>query len=657
MGFLALTVLARFVPFSPTVPREDLDSSWVYAMNQTIEQGLEFGKDLIFTFGPYASVCTKNFHPATDFYMILGAGYIGIFYTYLLYLLLKGKELRWVIIFCILIACLISSSDALLLSYPMLLALVIFRFNSVDDQEVENSHGAKYNILVPLLFTPFGLISLIKGTFAVVCVIVIILCFLLLIARKKILQAILSLLSPIFSLVVFWLISGQKIDSLPLFFSNLLPIMSGYTQAMSGGNSPDEIGLFAMTSLIILYIILSLKTRDLSSKLFLFFISASLLFNVFKIGFVRHDAHALIASNFILVFAFSIALIIKHQYINYMLFSALITFGVINIHYEGFISNLKPIYFRTYEGLNTRFFEKEGLGSKFNQSNDLLKKSVNFPILEGTTDIYSYNQSYLIASGYKWSPRPIFQSYSAYTPKLAQLNAAHLTSEKAPDNIIFKLQTIDGRYPSLDDGLSWPILLNQYTPSILNEVETFNSDKENKGFMYLHKNPNQTENVILIEIRNQNCKLGEKIHLPLTNEPLFAQIKLEQTLLGHILSFFYKSPKLIINVELVDGSEKNFVLIANMAESGFVISPLVENTSEFLFLYGDTSYMKTKDVKSMTIFTRASSLVTWKPNYKLSLSQIKTNKCDLTKIIKEGVDYHRPACNCKEYSIENYVRQ
>ena len=115
--------------------------------------------------------------------------------------------------------------------------------------------------------------------------------------------------------------------------------------------------------------------------------------------------------------------------------------------------------------------------------------------------------------------------------------------------------------------------------------------------MYLHKNPNQTENVILIEIRNQNCKLGEKIHLPLTNEPLFAQIKLEQTLLGHILSFFYKSPKLIINVELVDGSEKNFVLIANMAESGFVISPLVENTSEFLFLYGDTSYMKTKDVK------------------------------------------------------------
>lgn len=93
-----------------------------------------------------------------------------------------------------------------------------------------------------------------------------------------------------------------------------------------------------------------------------------------------------------------------------------------------------------------------------------LKARDDFPRLPGTTDIYSYNQTSLIASEMTWSPRPIFQSYSVFTAKMAEINSNYLLSENKPDNILFKIEPIDNRIPSMEDGMSWPILINHYQP-------------------------------------------------------------------------------------------------------------------------------------------------------------------------------------------------
>jgi len=63
--FLAVTVFFVFVPLIPDMPTGDnpIDAAWVFGMNQAISQGLEFGRELIFNFGPYISIYTRNFHP------------------------------------------------------------------------------------------------------------------------------------------------------------------------------------------------------------------------------------------------------------------------------------------------------------------------------------------------------------------------------------------------------------------------------------------------------------------------------------------------------------------------------------------------------------------------------------------------------------------
>ena len=69
-GWSAVLVLigcaVAIMPFAPYFPGSDLDSAWQFAVNAAVGQGLAFGRELVFTFGPYASLYTLNYHPATD---------------------------------------------------------------------------------------------------------------------------------------------------------------------------------------------------------------------------------------------------------------------------------------------------------------------------------------------------------------------------------------------------------------------------------------------------------------------------------------------------------------------------------------------------------------------------------------------------------------
>ena len=82
---------------------------------------------------------------------------------------------------------------------------------------------------------------------------------------------------------------------------------------------------------------------------------------------------------------------------------------------------------------------------------------MQLPKVHGSVDIYPWGQSFLLARDMDYRPRPVIQSYLAYTQKLEELNAAHLRGKNAPDWIFFSFGTIDDRYTSLDDApLSGP---------------------------------------------------------------------------------------------------------------------------------------------------------------------------------------------------------
>src|SRR5262249_37075281 len=115
-----------------------------------------------------------------------------------------------------------------------------------------------------------------------------------------------------------------------------------------------------------------------------------------------------------------------------------------------------------FEGLRARL----GLGQDLRQQFDVARAKIRhdnpLPRIDGSADIYPYYQNILLANGVEWSPRPIIQSYSAYEPKLADINANHLSSSSAPLHVFFDVSPIDGRLAALEDGKSWPLLLSRY---------------------------------------------------------------------------------------------------------------------------------------------------------------------------------------------------
>ena len=171
---LLITVIATFVPFFPEMPAADLDSSWKLGMNQAAAQGLSFGKEIIFTFGPYASIYTKSYHPFTDFMMLGGSLYLALSYWGCCVFLMKGTQWRWVLAFCVVLAGFMSSRDALLFSLPFVVGLLTSKILISEEAGVmESKWGPVY---VALLFAPFGLLPLIKGSIFALCGPVAILC-------------------------------------------------------------------------------------------------------------------------------------------------------------------------------------------------------------------------------------------------------------------------------------------------------------------------------------------------------------------------------------------------------------------------------------------------------------------------------------------------
>ena len=202
-AIVGITVVLAFTPLHPIMPSAGLDPSWAYAMNEAVALGLSFGRDFIFTFGPYAAIYTKVYHPGTDSIALFGGFLIGICSASLLLLLARGTSLVWAFIFCVIIIAILYVSDSLFFSYPLLLALAIYRITLPEDNKYSIYLPKKLEILFACLLLPLGLLSLIKGSYLVISVLMSLLSFAIFwhIERKTL--AYYSLALPFFSAVFF----------------------------------------------------------------------------------------------------------------------------------------------------------------------------------------------------------------------------------------------------------------------------------------------------------------------------------------------------------------------------------------------------------------------------------------------------------------------
>jgi hypothetical protein len=620
---LCLTIGAVFVPLNPSMPVHGLDASWMMAMNQAVAQRLVFGRDIIFTFGPYASIYTELYHPATDRLMIWGSLFLGLAYFVLLLLLGKGSKFCWLILFALFLAGIVNSRDTLLFSCPLILALVAYRMTLPDGHAMKLHLAKRFEMSFAILFAPLGLLPLIKGSLLPICGLTTVLCCGLLWHCGKRVLALVAMVTTAGSCVLLWAAANQPILALPRFFLSTKQIISGYSEAMAFQGDPWECILYISASALILLVAAWTAGSPRTSRWFLAASYTMFLFTAFKSGLVRHDPwHNITAGSSIFGAALLLLFVLGERRTLVPLVMAALVWTYIGhktiqtLEYNVSL-NFWGTFARAFQGAGKRLTPGE---LKKEYDRHIAGISAEFPIagMLGTTDIYSFNQSWVLASENTWAPRPVVQSYSVYSPELAELNLMHLKSSNAPDNIIFRIEPIDGRFPSLEDGLSWPAIINGYSLVKLDPLAA-----------YLRKRTTAQRNdpVKASDLYRAKHVFGEEVSLPEAKDPLFAKLELAPTMFGKILGAFYKPPQLYISVRLRDGKAIKYRAFSNMMGTDFLITPLVKSTEEFALLAaGGNKYLTGNQVKSFTMSSDDRLGLFWNSGYSLRLHTLDLRK-------------------------------
>jgi hypothetical protein len=294
--------------------------------------------------------------------------------------------------------------------------------------------------------------------------------------RRQWRLAVAGVLAFALAFLVGWLAAGQRFGSLFNFFANGLQIVTGYNEAMVMKGWPSEPLLFTFVALLVLGrpFVRAAGMRD-TALIVAYVFTAVALAIAYKQGFTRHDRfHALTPFAFLALAAPILALQAQSPPRRFdrmysgasviAAFAALLYSLNLNLHHPpdlvAFrILNHFAVASRTALDIVTG---AKGLQLRHEQALEQTRERISVPLIVGSVDVYPYDQADIFALGLNWNSRPVFQSYSAYTPKLAALNAAHLSGAAAPDHLLFSVEPIDGRLPALDDGASWVPILERY---------------------------------------------------------------------------------------------------------------------------------------------------------------------------------------------------
>jgi hypothetical protein len=197
-------------------------------------------------------------------------------------------------------------------------------------------------------------------------------------------------------------------------------------------------------------------------------------------------------------------------------------------------------------------------------------------VQEASVDILSFEQGVLLLNHLNWKPRPVFQSYSAYTPWLLEANAEFFRSAEAPQYVLFKLQTIDGRFPTLDDGPALLAILQKYRPVLVE-----------KSYLLLERCQNLHDAPSGQVVLNKQIRFGEELDLRgLPGKFHTLAVKITPSLKGRLRKFVYQPPAMTIQLR-VSGTRDilTFRLIPAMAENGFILNPLLQAGEHIVNLY------------------------------------------------------------------------
>jgi hypothetical protein len=213
--------------------------------------------------------------------------------------------------------------------------------------------------------------------------------------------------------------------------------------------------------------------------------------------------------------------------------------------------------------------------SGFNIRSETLPDTIRKMISINQVDIYPWNYAIIPANNLNWTPRPVINSYSAYTRWLDQCDSAHFASDKAPAFIIwertdpnsrgFLLESIDHRY-----------LLNDEPSTMLAMLSNYKLKYQDIRYALFERRERPLPLSRKMLVHKTEIRFDEWYEMPAKQEgAMRALLECRKSIVGRIKSFFYKSSTVYIYYELEGGHILSHRIVPANAVAGIWLDPFI----------------------------------------------------------------------------------
>ncbi|OUW28808.1 MAG: hypothetical protein CBD29_02590 [Synechococcus sp. TMED169] len=576
---IAATALVWSLPIR--TPWAGLDPGWAEALVQATDHGRIFGRDVVFTFGPYHQLYTRQISDNLNLFL-LGRWLYGLGWGAVMLSVRRqvGHPLTW--LWLLLLAVLTSQRlDALFNVFCLAVTLTALCRSQAESLAWPNYLCQLCSLLLGILIK-LSFVALAAPAIAV------------LVAtewRQPFsygLQKILKLLAlPVLTVLLLGSGGMSLADGWHYIAGPNRDIVSGYSEAMalySKTNNWQQLLYWLCSGAAIAIAAVGVKRRLQvhNPAVVSAFILGGLLFfwAPFKAGMVRHDpGHYpmaglyLLSSGLLITMLFWRDLQIRKPWLALAL--CLPAAGGYWIS-----TNALDLDLKLYKALRLRGLEqfwsasisargreelrshREGVIKQIQTRADVHEQ---LPIPTGSTaDLLPWDTMDVISNGLTYTPRPIPHSLNAYSPQLLQLNRAFFTDpNRRPEYVILNRKVIDQRWPSI--GLEGPAL-----SEISRNYELAGQGSKGSLVMKERSQPQPSKEIIIFE---ETFDLSQQRS---TSRPLALPNNLPA---GSSISFLFKAnwryklrkalyrPGFVVRaqVSFADGHQQNFRLVPNAA--------------------------------------------------------------------------------------------
>ncbi len=583
--FLVIFALLAFALISPiNYATPGLDQSWTQAILLLTQQGKTFGQDLIFTYGPLGYLSFKLPPEHTSVIPILLVD--GIAIGHLVFLLTlafeRFSEKKWLYPAIIGLIILLPWGFFADLSFTYFYFFVFWMLYA-HYQGKTNGIWAALLIVILLFFIKVNISLIVYSLFVFNSII--------LGLTRKMTWKLVGIQNIVLIAGIFLSANYLHVDLIN-YLAYTLPLIDGYQDSMATIiiSTKGLIGLLMVECLIIgvfCWQIFVLKT-SFKHNFYLFFLLAILLFLGFK------QAHTAISNPNLFGFFLLIPMVngllflltdrkytaqIGRGFVLILVISLMTTqyirFADGNYSIQGYLASFRPI------NLNPiAYFEKlfsYQFAKNFDKKPLQLPEKIKSKIGQRTIDILHNDVSYIFFNKLNYNPRPVVQTYCAYTPQLMQLNGEKYAGPTAPDFVLFKLDQFREQNPFWADTDVNFELLNRYT---IDEQFTVGQDT----LLLLQKTKSLKKSQPFI-FKLPHVTQDQYIPIPQKNEPIRMIANLEYSIWGKICRFIFQPPYMYCTVYYADGTQKDFRVIDKILKGGVIVNKRVVTQKELATFY------------------------------------------------------------------------